>query len=320
MMYGKGLAEEERLHDSFHNAHGAVFRFPGWAAERVLLRGGGDSRSRLLCVLPTDPPAHWRKVVEMCGRLDKVLGVPEGHLLAPQPPCKVFVWVSQEAPPSGSGGAGSRSGGGCGGGKGRCGRVVGVLVAQLQSRAQRRLLVAGPAAQPQGQRSRSHPKQQHPQQQHPQQQPHVSDGRSGSATRPQASQSQSRSQHPTHPTPAVQQLPQPQAKGPDAATAAPSAAQQLELEQEQQEADSEARACVVPGFLAARTQVAFSAGAAAAAAGEPDGGAAFVALAASYGRAAGGAGTDTGTATADAVKVLSTGHAGEAWALLYDDA
>lgn len=27
----------------------------------------------------------------MCGRLDKVLGVPEGHLLAPQPPCKVRV-------------------------------------------------------------------------------------------------------------------------------------------------------------------------------------------------------------------------------------
>lgn len=45
MMYGKGLAEEERLHDSFHNAHGAVFRFPVRAAPgRVGTRAGREGR------------------------------------------------------------------------------------------------------------------------------------------------------------------------------------------------------------------------------------------------------------------------------------
>ncbi|KXZ53366.1 hypothetical protein GPECTOR_7g1262 [Gonium pectorale] len=142
MLYGKGLPSEERLHEQFHNAHLAAFRFQGWSSERVVLRDG--PRSRLLLVLPTDPRAQWRKVSELCGRLERLLGVPEGHLLAERPPFKVFLWVSAE-PATGAPGPGPRpgsSGGGGGGSKG--GRVVGVLVAQLQERARRATLSPQP--------------------------------------------------------------------------------------------------------------------------------------------------------------------------------
>ncbi|KAG2433768.1 hypothetical protein HXX76_008129 [Chlamydomonas incerta] len=423
MMYGKGLAEEERLHDTFHNAHDTAFRFTGWVAERVVLRGEGEGgpggcRGRLLCVLPTDPPAQWRKVVEVCGRLERVLGLPEGHLLAPRPPAKVFMWVSQEAQPVGSRGAGG------GGGKGRSGRVVGVLVAQLQSHAHRRRLAVGPG-QPAVQRQG---RQQPPHQPHP----HPSPGGHSSAAGAPATQSQSQAQVLTR-----TQQSQAQAGGPDAAAAvAPWAQVDLEAEAEsesgsraaaeagggggvqaaegghdtraakrprvgataelpgpstaaavstiigsaaaqgaRQEAGmargpaaaaatgsaaasapaaagaaaravlgvrgvwvepgcrrrgiarrmlDAARACMVPGFLAARAEVAFSACAAAAAAGEPDGGAAFAALAGAYGRD-GGAGAGMGTSRAGtqgaAAAVTAALRSGgeDQWALLYDE-
>ncbi|GLC45779.1 hypothetical protein PLESTM_001779000 [Pleodorina starrii] len=125
MMYGKGLPEEERLHDQFHNAHTAAFKFQGWASERVVLREG--ARGRLLCVIPSDPKPQQRKAGELCGQLEKALGLPQGYLLAPEPPYKVFFWVS---------GGGGGSGGGSGGsGSGTRDRITGVLVAQLQERA-----------------------------------------------------------------------------------------------------------------------------------------------------------------------------------------
>ncbi len=68
---------------------------------------------------------------------------------------------------------------------------------------------------------------------------------------------------------------------------------------------------MVPGFLAARSDVAFSACAAAAAAGEPDGGAAFVAFASTYDGGEGRAGKAGG----DGVGGPAVGE----WALLYDD-
>ncbi|GIL49588.1 hypothetical protein Vafri_5921, partial [Volvox africanus] len=117
MLYGKGLQEEDRLHDQFHNAHAVAFRFPGWISERVVLHDG--SGGRLLCVIPSDPKAQLRKVSEVCEQLETVLGVPQGYLLAPKPPYKVFLWVS---------------GGSSSGGSGK-GQIIGVLVAQLQRRA-----------------------------------------------------------------------------------------------------------------------------------------------------------------------------------------
>ncbi|GLI64654.1 hypothetical protein VaNZ11_007982, partial [Volvox africanus] len=92
MLYSKGLREEDRLHDLFHNAHAMAFRFPGWVSERVVLHDG--SGGRLLCVIPSDPTAQLRKVSEVCGQLETVLGMPQGYLLAPKPPYKVFLWVS----------------------------------------------------------------------------------------------------------------------------------------------------------------------------------------------------------------------------------
>ncbi|PNH03551.1 N-acetyltransferase ESCO1 [Tetrabaena socialis] len=142
MMYGKGLPEEERLHDHFHNTQAAVFRFPGWTSERVLQRDGG--RARLLCCLPADPWPQRKKVSEVCAQLDRILGVPQGYLLAPDPPYKVFLWVSGEA-------AAARS---------AKGRIVGVLVAQLQQRARRCSLEAAATQQLQPQPQQPQPAQQ----------------------------------------------------------------------------------------------------------------------------------------------------------------
>ncbi|GIL73544.1 hypothetical protein Vretifemale_3685 [Volvox reticuliferus] len=119
MLYGKGLPEEDRLHDQFHNAHAVAFRFPGWVSERVVLHDGAGSR--ILCVIPSDPKAQLRKVSDVCEQLETVLGVPQGYLLAPKPPYKVFLYVF---------------GGGSSNGSGK-GRIIGVLIAQLQQRARR---------------------------------------------------------------------------------------------------------------------------------------------------------------------------------------
>ncbi|KAK9864626.1 hypothetical protein WJX84_001662 [Apatococcus fuscideae] len=93
MQYAPGEPKDEKTHAAYHAALLTGIRFQGWQSERVAQHCGAGSR--ILLVLPTDPPAHWRKVREVTNFMEDQLGFGSSWLVSV--PCKVLLFVGSNA-------------------------------------------------------------------------------------------------------------------------------------------------------------------------------------------------------------------------------
>ncbi|KAF6258409.1 ESCO1/2 acetyl-transferase-domain-containing protein [Scenedesmus sp. NREL 46B-D3] len=91
MVYAKGHEEDEKLHKTFHSSAVQGLKFQGWPQERLVLLE--PLAGRLLMLLPNDPPAHMKKVQEVCSFIEKSHGLSSGWLMA-APQYQVFLYVS----------------------------------------------------------------------------------------------------------------------------------------------------------------------------------------------------------------------------------
>ncbi|BDA40851.1 probable N-acetyltransferase ESCO1 [Coccomyxa sp. Obi] len=90
MTYAPGEENDERVHAAYHASLVRGVAFAGWQTERVVRRD--EPGGRILLILPTDCPAHLRKVKEISDLLEDQLGLVNGWLLST--PCKVYLYVA----------------------------------------------------------------------------------------------------------------------------------------------------------------------------------------------------------------------------------